>query len=365
LGALGMHVTAVEGGWQVRAPSWRFDIAIEADLIEEVARVVGLESIPEAPAPMATRLRTLPETAADETVLLQLMAARGYQEAISYGFTDPVLQTQLFGAQPVAELANPIAAQLGVMRWSLWPGLITVLRANLARQADRVRLFEIANRFRRDGAGALHEQRVIAGLACGPRWPEQWGGGRETVDFHDVKRDVEAILQSLGVIGAVDFEPAAGTECLHPGRSAQLVHAGRVVGHLGEINPSLARALDLTYRPVLFEVHIDAITPPVLPQFREFSAYPHIRRDLSFTVAEDVPFGRIRDRVSVAASSSLRELRVFDIYQGKGVEFGRKSVALGLILQDLSRTLTDEDADRIMAAVVADLARHLDAKIRE
>ena len=365
LRALGMDVTAVDGGWQAQAPSWRFDIAIEADLIEEVARVVGLESIPETPAPMATRLRALAETAADESVLLQLMAARGYQEAICYGFTDPVLQTQLFGAQPVAELANPIAAQLGVMRWSLWPGLVTVLRGNLARQADRVRLFEIANRFRRDAIGKLHEQRVIAGLACGARWPEQWGGGREPVDFHDVKRDVEAILQSLGVSAVVGFEPAAGMECLHPGRSAQLVHAGRVVGHLGEINPSLAHTLDLTYRPVLFEVQIDAIAAPALPQFREFSAYPHIRRDLSFTVAEGESFGRIRDRVSVAASSSLRELRVFDIYQGKGVEFGRKSVALGLILQDLSRTLTDEDADRIVAAVVADLAQHLDAKIRD
>jgi phenylalanyl-tRNA synthetase beta chain len=365
LRALGMDVTAVEGGWQVRAPSWRFDIAIEADLIEEVARVVGFESIPEAPAPMPTRLRALAEMAPDESALRQLMAARGYQEALSYGFTDPELQTQLFGTQAVADLANPISAQLGVMRWSLWPGLITVLRGNLARQADRVRLFEIANRFRRDATGTLHEQHVIAGLACGARWPEQWGGGRESVDFHDVKCDVEVMLQSLGVSEAVSFEPAAGMECLHPGRSAQLVHAGRVVGHLGEINPALARALDLTYRPVLFEVQLDAITAPALPQFRAFSAYPQIRRDLSFTVPEGEPFGRIRDRVSVAASSSLRELRVFDIYQGKGVEFGRKSVALGLILQDLNRTLTDEDADRIVTAVVADLAQHLDAKIRE
>jgi phenylalanyl-tRNA synthetase beta chain len=365
LRALGMAVTDVAGGWQLRAPSWRFDIAIEADLIEEVARVVGLESIPESPAPMATRLRALPETALDESALRQLMAARGYQEAINYGFTDPVLQTRLFGEQAVAELANPIAAQLGVMRWSLWPGLITVLRANLARQADRVRLFEIAYRFRRDVGGALHEQRVIAALACGSRWPEQWGGGRDSVEFHDVKRDIEVMLQALGASAAVSFEPAAHMECLHPGRSAQLVHAGRVVGHIGEINPALTRVLDLTYRPVLFEVQLDAIEQPALAQFREFSAYPHIRRDLSFTVAEHEPFGRIRDRVSVAASSSLRELRVFDIYQGKGVEFGRKSVALGLILQDLKRTLTDEDADRIVAAVVLDLTQHLDAKVRE
>ncbi|MCC7461405.1 MAG: phenylalanine--tRNA ligase subunit beta [Gammaproteobacteria bacterium] len=363
--ALGMDVQEVGGGWQVRAPSWRFDIAIEADLIEEVARVVGLESIPEAPAPMATRLRALPETALDEPALRQLMVARGYQEAINFGFTDPALQTQLFGAQGVAELVNPIAAQLGVMRWSLWPGLVTALRANLARQADRVRLFEIATRFRRDGAGVLHEQHVIAALACGARWPEQWGGGSESVDFHDVKRDVEVVLQVLGAGVSVHFEPDAGMQCLHPGRSAQLVHQGRVVGHCGEINPALARALDLTYRPVLFEVQLDAIAQPGLAQFRAFSAYPHIRRDLSFTVADEVSFGRIRDRVSVAASSALAELRVFDIYQGKGVEFGRKSVALGLILQDLKRTLTDEDADRIMAAVVADLAQHLDARIRE
>jgi phenylalanyl-tRNA synthetase beta chain len=365
LRALGMSVTVVAGGWQVTPPSWRFDIAIEADLIEEVARHVGLDTIAERPAAVASSLRALPETAPDETALLHLLAARGYQEAITYGFTDPDLQTLLFGAQAVVELANPIATHLAVMRWSLWPGLVTALRGNLSRQADRVRLFEIANRFRRDAAGGTHEQRAVAGLACGARWPEQWGGGREAVDFHDVKGDVEALLQVLGASSTVSFEPASGIPCLHPGRSAQLVHAGRVVGHVGEINPALMRALDLTYRPVLFEMEVDAIARASLPQFRDFSAYPHIRRDISFTVAENEPFGRIRDRVSVAASSSLRELRVFDIYQGKGVEFGRKSVALGLILQDLSRTLTDEDADRIVATVVADLAQHLDAKIRD
>ena len=365
LRALGMHVAAVAGGWQVTPPSWRGDITIEADLIEEVARLVGFDTIAERPAAVVGALAAAPETAPDETTMLQLFAARGYQEAISYAFTDPELQTLLFGAQAVAELANPIAAQLAVMRWSLWPGLITALRGNLSRQADRVRLFEIATRFRRDAAGVTHEQRVVAGLACGSRWPEQWGGGREAVDFHDVKGDVEALLQYLGASAAVSFEPAAGMPCLHPGRAAQLVHAGRVVGHVGEINPALLRQLDLTYRPVLFEIEVDAIARASLPQFRDFSAYPHIRRDISFTVAESEPFGRIRDRVSVAASSSLRELRVFDIYQGKGVEFGRKSVALGLILQDLSRTLTDEDADRIVAAVVADLAQHLDAKIRD
>jgi phenylalanyl-tRNA synthetase beta chain len=365
LRGLGMLVAEVAGGWQVTRPSWRFDIAIEADLIEEVARLVGFDTLAEEPAAMAHTLRTSAETLPNESALLQLFAARGYQESISYGFTDPELQTLLFGVQPAAELANPIAAQLAVMRWSLWPGLIGVLRGNLSRQADRVRLFEIGTRFRREASGATHEQRVVAGLACGARWPEQWGGGREPVDFHDVKGDVAALLQMLGVGAAVSFEPAAGMPCLHPGRSAQLVHAGRVLGHIGEINPSLVRALDLTYRPILFEVQLDAIAPASLPQFRDFSAYPSIRRDISFTVAEDEPFGRIRDRVSVAASSSLRELRVFDIYQGKEVEFGRKSVALGLILQDLRRTMTDEDADRIMAAVVADLKQHLDAKVRD
>jgi phenylalanyl-tRNA synthetase beta chain len=365
LRALGMGVSATADGWQVTPPSWRFDIAIEADLIEEVARFVGFDTIAERPAAVVHVLKPFAETAPDEAAMLQLFAARGYQEAINYGFTDPDLQTLLFGAQAVAELANPIAAQLAVMRWSLWPGLITALRGNLSRQADRVRLFEIATRFRRDAAGVTREQRVIAGLACGSRWPEQWGGGREAVDFHDVKGDVEALLQYMGARDAVSFEAAAGMPCLHPGRSAQLVHAGRVVGYVGEINPALMRGLDLTYRPVLFEMEVDAIARASLPQFRDFSAYPHIRRDISFTVAENEPFGRIRDRVSVAASSSLRELRVFDIYQGQGVEFGRKSVALGLILQDLSRTLTDEDADRIVAAVMVDLAQHLDAKIRD
>jgi phenylalanyl-tRNA synthetase beta chain len=365
LRALGMDLADVEGGWRVVPPSWRFDIAIEVDLIEEVARLVGLDAIPELPAQAAHVLRALPETRAEEPAVLQLLAARGYQETISYGFTDPVLQTQLFGTQPVVELANPIAAQSSVMRTALWPGLITVLRTNLNRQADRIRLFEIGTRFRLDAASQVEEQHVIAGLACGARWPEQWSADREMVDYHDVKGDVAALLQYLGVDEAVAFEPPGEIACLHPGRSAQLVQERRVIGHLGELHPVLVRDLDLTYRPVLFELNLDALSSPALPQFREFSPYPAIRRDLSFTVPESVPFGRIRDRVSVAASGSLRELRVFDIYQGSNVESGRKSVALGLILQDLNRTLTDEDADRIVTVVMGDLARDVDARIRE
>lgn len=365
LRALGMELADTEGGWRVVPPSWRFDITIEADLIEEVARFVGLDAIPEMPAQTTHVLRALPETRAEEPAMLQLLAARGYQETISYGFTDPVLQTQLFGIQPAVELANPIAAQSSVMRASLWPGLITVLRTNLNRQADRTKLFEIGTRFLLDAASQVEEQWVIAGLACGARWPEQWSAGRDEIDYHDVKGDVTALLQYLGAGADVGFEPLENAVCLHPGRSAQLVQAQRVIGLLGELHPVLVRELGLTYRPVLFELNLDALIPGALPQFREFSPYPATRRDLSFTVPDSVSFGQIRDRVSVAASSSLRELRIFDIYQGSNVESGRKSVALGLILQDLSRTLTDADADRIVAVVMGDLTRYVDARIRD
>jgi phenylalanyl-tRNA synthetase beta chain len=184
------------------------------------------------------------------------------------------------------------------------------------------------------------------------------------VDFYDLKGDLEALLGLGGAGAEFLFEPAA-LPCLHPGRSARIVRGSVEIGHLGELHPGLVHSLDLTYAPILFEIDYGATFVAKVPQFRETSRYPLIRRDISFTVPEAIAFRRIGERVSVAAASLLQELRVFDVYQGKGVETGRKSVALGLILQDLTRTLTDEEADRIVQAVRVDLESNLDARIRE
>jgi len=362
LEGLQMSVAPTKEGWRVTPPSHRFDIAIEADLIEEVARIVGYQAVPEADAQVPQRFGDLPGARAPERDLLETLALRGYQEAITYAFVDPQLQSRLFPDLAGIALANPIASDLSVMRVSLWPGLIKAALENQRRQQDRIRLFEHGARFL---AGA--EPDTLAGVACGRRVPEQWGmprDMREPVDFFDVKGDVEALLAATGAQAEFTFEPHA-LSCLHPGRAALLKRNGAPVGWLGELHPSLVKALEFTYPPVLFELDIEAALRVERPAYREVSRFPQVRRDLAVVVDEAVALSSLTERVTFTASSLLRDLRVFDVYRGPGVEAGRKSVALGLIFQDISRTLTEDDVAGIMAAVVADLRVSLNAKIRE
>jgi phenylalanyl-tRNA synthetase beta chain len=375
LSALGLAIHAQDEGWSAQPPSWRFDIQIEPDLIEEVVRIGGLNAVPETAPSMPLRPRALTTTEVDEALMLRTLAARGYQEIVTFGFVDPALQQRLFGDEPgleqtAIELANPIAADLAVMRTSLLPGLISVARENQRRQQSRVRVFEIANRFVIEGrlggtsGGGFREQKMLAGLANGSRLPEQWGAAAAAVDFYDVRADLTALLALGGAGGDFSFEPAC-CGYLHPGRSARVVRNGFVIGQVGELHPSLGQALELKFVPVLFEIDYLTAFRANLAQFRELSRYPQIRRDISLTVPIETAYASISERVSVAAGSLLKQLIAFDVYLGKGVELGRKSLALGLILQDLSRTLTDEDADRVIAAVLQELRTHLDARIRE
>jgi phenylalanyl-tRNA synthetase beta chain len=367
LGSLGMSVAAAGSDeWRVTPPSWRFDLAIEADLIEELARGHGLDRFPEATPAGARSIAGDSDVRSSELTVLRQLVARGYSEAVTFGFTDPDLQRRVCGPVDAIALRNPIAADLGVLRASLWPGLLQAARENLRRQRERVRLFEIATQFRRDASGRIVEQKMIAGVAIGERLPEQWGAPAARADFHDLKGDVQALLALTGQEAAIRY--AASTQaasCLHPGRSAQILREGSVIGQLGELHPALVRELDFTYTPLLFELDYLAATRNAPIRFQPVSSFPQIRRDISFTVAATETFGRIAERVSVAASARLHELRIFDIYQGEGVESGRKSVALGLILQDLSRTLKDAEADDVVAAVCAELRLSLDARIRE
>jgi phenylalanyl-tRNA synthetase beta chain len=369
LRALGMRVDADGTAGEslaVTPPSWRFDIHIEADLIEEIARTVGLDQIPELPAQGQRRLRLTPESRIDERAVLQLLAARGYHEIVTFGFTDPALQQRLFGPQPAVTLRNPIASDLAVMRISLWPGLLQAALQNLRRQQERCKLVEVASVFRADGDGRVHEVPTIAGLAAGPRLPEQWGAGRDTLDFHDLKGDLQALLAIAGQGGVVSFEPLdAPPPALHPGRCAAVLRDGARIGVLGALHPAVAHALEVGPELQLFELELALVTTAAPTRYEPVSVFPRIRRDLSFTVDAGEPFSRIAEHVSVAASSRLKELRIFDVYTGKGVESGRKSVALGLILQDISRTLTDAEADETVAAVIAELRSGLNARIRE
>jgi phenylalanyl-tRNA synthetase beta chain len=359
---LGMAVTPHAQGWMVTPPAWRFDIAIEADLIEEVLRVIGFDAVQEQPKPLAQRFTRRSESLIDERALLDALTARGYQEAITYAFVNPQLQSRLFPQHNALRLANPIAADLAVMRVSLWPGLLKAARENLSRQQSRVRLFERGAVFLHDGTG-LNEPLHVAGIAIGGRAPEQWAAGRETVDLFDMKADVTALLQLAGPAAQFEWRDGA-PHCLHPGRSASIWRDGVRVGAVGELHPSLSTELDLSAGSVLFELDITPALNANVPRYSAVSRFPQVRRDLSITVPLATPLSAILSRVTVAAGSLLRDLTVFDIYQGAGIESTRKSIALGLIFQDNNKTLKDDEADALMASVAADLSASLDAKVR-
>jgi phenylalanyl-tRNA synthetase beta chain len=291
-----------------------------------------------------------------------VLTGRGYQEAITYAFVDPAWQERMFPDEVATRLANPIAADLAVMRVSLWPGLIKAARDNLARQQERVRLFERGAVFRhRDGE--LTEVLRIGAVALGARLPEQWGEGRRDLDFFDLKGDVAALLQLAAADADLEWR-GGGPGCLHPGRSASVYRKGVAVGWLGELHPSLAAEAGFPTPCMLFELDITPALLGTLPQHQPVSRYPQVRRDLSITVPQETPLSAIFSRVSVAAGSRLRELVAFDVYQGPGIEPTRKSIAFGLIFQDNTTTLTDADADALMASVAADLSAHVDARIR-
>jgi phenylalanyl-tRNA synthetase beta chain len=363
LRGLGMAVARDEEGFVVTPPPHRFDIAIEPDLVEEVARLVGYDSIPEAAPVRAQHLRPSPESQVSERRVLDALAARGFNEVVSFAFVEPGLQQRLFPGREGVALANPISADLAVMRVSLWPGLLKVILENQRRQQERLRLFEHGVVFQATPTG-VRELDMLAGALTGSRAPEQWGSGRDGADFFDLKGDLEALLAATGRSGEFDFT-AAEHPCLHPGRSARVLRAGLPVGWIGELHPAQVQALDLTYAPQLFEFEYDAALRVEVPAFAEVSRYPQVRRDLAFHVAEDLPFSAIRERVTFVATGLLRDLRVFDIYRGAGIEPGRKSVALGLIFQDNSRTLTDEDVDRLVQAIREDLGAKFQARFRE
>lgn len=363
LRGLGMQVTDTTEGWEATPPSHRFDITIEPDLIEEVARIVGYESIAEVDALIPQRARPLPGDRVSERAVLDTLIARGYHEAITLAFVDPRLQEKLFPERPAFGLSNPIASDLSAMRVSLWPGLLRAALENLSRQQDRVRLFERGVRF-----SATSEMDTLSGVVCGTRWPEQWGAGKEMrvpVDFYDAKADVEALLAGAGAAhGQFTFEPLQ-LGCLHPGRAARVLRAGQPVGCIGELHPQVVRDLGFTYPPTLFELDYQAALGVVRPAYQEFSRYPQVRRDIAVVVDEDVSLSALRERVILAAPRLLKACIPFDLYRGPGIETGLKSVALGLIFQDISRTLTDDDIAGAVAAILAELRASLNAKIRE
>ncbi|MET0717881.1 MAG: phenylalanine--tRNA ligase subunit beta, partial [Pseudoxanthomonas sp.] len=361
LRALGMQVQASEAGWDVVSPSRRFDIAIEEDLIEELARIHGYDRIPTTLPGGATRIAAPTETQVEASSVRRHLAARDYLETVNYAFVDAGLLEQWSATERAVPLANPLSAELGVMRTYLLPGLVSALQRNVSRQAGRVRLFELGNVFAANLDSAPVETQRIAAAIHGDARPEQWGEKARKADFHDLKGDLESLAAAAGAV--LEYRPSQNSFG-HPGRSADVFREGQRIGWIGQLHPRLQRALELDGEVIGFELDLAPLTLRVLPKAGELSRYPSVRRDLAFVVADEVPWQAISDTVRSAVGPLLRDLLLFDRYVGPGVESGQKSLAMGLILQDNSRTLTDRDVEDVVAGVVAAIERGHGARIR-
>ena len=362
LRALGLGVDATADGWQVLAPARRFDLALEEDLIEEVARIHGYDAIPATLPGGATRLVAPTEARVAEADVRRQLAARDYLEAIDYAFVDATLLDLWQGGEGAVPLANPLSAELGVMRTQLLPGLVASLARNVARQQPRVRLFELGKVFHAAAKGdAPRETLRVAAAACGDVAAEQWGSPARPIDFHDLKGDLESLAALSGAtLQFVRSQAPWG----HPGRSAEVARDGQRLGWIGELHPRLLRALDVDQPVVAFELDLAPLLARPVPRAAALSRFPSVRRDLAIVVPEALAWASVAGTVRKAAGPALRELRLFDRYAGKGVESGFKSLAMALILQEESRTLTDRDVESVVAAVMAALQQDHGAVIR-
>jgi len=362
LRALDMQVEETSDGWQATPPSRRFDLAIEEDLIEEVARIHGYDRVPTTLPGGATRIAVPSEGRVGEDELRRQLVARDYLEAVNFAFVDAGLLADWQLREGSVPLANPLSAELGVMRTALLPGLVDALGRNVARQQSRVRLFEIGRAFKGAGEGeAPLETARIAAVATGEARAEQWGEPERAVGFHDLKGDLESLAACAGAI--LEYRPSAPAHA-HPGRSADVYRDGSRIGWIGELHPRLLRELDLDHAVLAFEVDLEPLRVRGLPRVELPGRYPSVRRDLAFVVPGQTPWAALEASIRSSAGPLLAGLGLFDVYQGKGVESGFKSIAIGLILQDKSRTLKDRDVEEVVERVTASLQQDHGARIR-
>lgn len=372
---LGIRTETLEDGWQVSAPSYRYDLAIEEDYIEEVARILGYDSLPRTSPAHRPVLRPVPENVLSPLSSKRLLVGRGYQEVITYSFVEATRQQQLRPDLKALPLANPISSELGVMRTTLVGGLISTMQRNLARQIGAMSLFETGLRFLANDQGvadagldaylnAVHgddlqsdsgvrQQNVIAGLVAGRLSRENWNATDTQANFYAIKADIEALFaQANGV--AVSYVPT-DLDMLHPGQRAGIEIDGQRVGYVGALNPVLQQALDLDVMPLVFELSLHALSFSRVPAARPLSRFPQVRRDIALLVDDSVSYQSIVDVIRKQAPATLQDVRLFDVYQGEKVAEGKKSMALGLILQEFSRTLEDKEVEQVVAGIVAAL----------
>ena len=346
-------------GLRVTPPSYRFDVAIEEDLIEEIARVHGYHRIPAARPVVVSAPLPVPEKMRSAAAIRRLLAARDYQEIVTYSFVDRAWEHDFCANQAPIELANPIASQMSVMRSSLIGGLVSTVVHNLNHKQSRVRVFEAGRCFVAD-QGAYAQPWRIGGAACGHAVEEQWGmRPARQVDFYDVKADVEALFQPHTLMFEAALHPA-----LHPGKSARLLQEGRPVGWIGELHPRWQQKYGLSVAPVLFEVDMEAMAGRTLPAFQGTSKFPPVWRDLAVIFDEKIPYQAIFDVVNAQKPTIIVAFVVFDIYRGAGIENGKKSLAFRMLVQDTDKTLTDAEVDSAVSEIIKILKNQFNAKLR-
>lgn len=347
--------------YQVYPPSYRQDIHLEVDVIEEIARVYGLHHLPAAPLTGILARSRISEKSVDKKAYKACLINRGYFEAVTYSFVDPDF-VKLLGMPKGFQLQNPISSDLAEMRGSCWPGLLQAVQYNQHRQFSRVRLFELGQVFIQESKQVI-ERPVLAGMCSGEWVAEQWGIPKRQHDFFDVKKDVEALCSLSGQV-AIVYEPTTHP-ALHPGQTAKLMRGDQCLGLLGVLHPKIQKHLKLESTVIAFELDLSILQTATVPEFQSLSKYPTIRRDLAIVVDKAVPVSQIESVLTQAAGQFLQEVRFFDIYQGKGIDSNKKSVALGLIVGDSSRTLKESEANDIMTNVIHRLRAELDAVLRE
>jgi len=360
---LGMSHKKTKQGWQITPPAFRFDISIEEDLIEELGRIYGYDNLPANRPQVPLQMPPQPESQVSAEHIKQTLVALGYAEAITYSFVDPELQQRLDPDQVPLALANPISSDMSVMRTSLWPGLIQALQYNLNRQQSRVMLFESGLKFVMQNAD-LKQEKVVAGILAGDVAPQQWGCKSRNLDFYDAKGHVEALLALGGTKEPIQFSPV-DHPALHPGQAAKIQSGETVLGMVGALHPSVQQALGLSQAVFLFELNESWLQQGVLPKYIPLSRYPSIRRDIALLVEEEIPATDIMSCIEKAASDTLTNIELFDVYTGEGIDSGRKSLALGLTLQHLSRTLKESEVEGEIDQILGALKSKLGATLRE
>lgn len=363
---LGCDVAHNGDHWVAVAPSWRFDMQIEEDLVEEVARIYGYNNIPDVPVKANLEMTRHREANLSLKRVKNLLVDRGFQEAITYSFVDPKVQALLHPGEDALILPSPISVEMSAMRLSLWSGLLTAVVNNQNRQQSRVRLFESGLRFVPDTQADLgiRQDVMLSGVISGNKNEEHWDLARQAVDYYDLKGDLEAILELTGKMNDVQFRVEANP-ALHPGQSAAIYLRGERIGFIGVVHPELERKLDLNGRTVVFEMLWDKVADRVLPDAKEISRFPANRRDIAVVVAENVPADDILAECKKVGANQVVGVNLFDVYRGKGVAEGYKSLAISLVLQDTARTLEEEEIAATVAKCVEALKQRFQASLRD